>query len=241
MVPGLLAMALSAIALAALLTACGRDPTPTPTEEPPPKETAQEILVRASNQLQDLESASFSLDQLTGVTQLFPGLEMTKASGMVDIPDKAQLKIEAELVAPRSYIEMEIITIGEDAYMTDFLSGQWTQVPQNILPFRLDNLGVTLATIVSKVQTPELAGVELLDGVETYRISGTVKSQDLSGIVPGAGTDFDVGLELWLDWPHALLRQAMITGKVVPSDIPEAVRRLTLDDINLPVDIKPPG
>ena len=242
--PKLYGLALAVFFLAAV-AACGQESIPTattePTAEPVPEETAEDILLRAVQQLLLLESTAFTLEQLTGTTKLFTGLEMTKASGMVEVPGKAQVKIEAETTSPRSYVEVEVITIGEDAYMTDLLSGKWLQVPPEILPFSLHNIAATLADIVGNVQTPELVGIELLDGVETYRISGAVKSQDLSGIVPGAGTDFDVGVELWLDHPQALLRQAVITGKVVASDVPEAVRRLTLEDINAPVDITPPG
>ncbi len=240
----LYALALAVFFLAAV-AACGKESIPTattePTAEPVPEETAEDILLRAVQQLLVLESTAFTLEQLTGTTKLFSGLDMTKASGMVEVPGKAQVKIEAETTSPHSYVELEIITIGQDAYMTDLLTGRWLQVPQEILPFTLHDIATTLADIVGNVQTPELVGIELLDGVETYRISGAVKSQDLSGIVPGAGTDFDVGVELWLDHPQALLRQAVITGKVVASDVPEAVRRLTLEDINAPVDITPPG
>ena len=240
----LYALALVIFCLAAF-AACGQESIPTATTEPTaeaiPEETAEDILLRAAEQLLRLESTAFTLEQLTGTTKLFTGLEMTKASGMVEVPGKAQVKIEAETTSPHSYVELEVITIGEDAYMTDVLTGRWLQVPPEFLPFTLHDIAATLADIVGNVQTPELAGIELLEGVETYRISGAVKSQDLSGIVPGAGTDFDVSLELWLDHPQALLRQARITGKVVASDVPEAVRRLTLEDINAPVDITPPG
>jgi hypothetical protein len=36
------------------------------------------------------------------------------------------------------------------------------------------------------------------------------------------------------------LLQVRITGKVLPTDIPDAVRLLTLDDINVPVSITAP-
>ena len=68
----------------------------------------------------------------------------------------------------------------------------------------------------------------------------TIQSEDLSGLVPGAGRGFRVDLDIWLDQAEGLLVQALITGKVVPTDIPDARRLLTLDEFDVPVDITPP-
>jgi ACT domain-containing protein len=47
-------------------------------------------------------------------------------------------------------------------------------------------------------------------------------------------------LEFWLD-QDGLLQQVLIIGRVVATDIPETVRKLTLENINQPVTIEPPG
>ena len=86
-----------------------------------------------------------------------------------------------------------------------------------------------------------MIGEERLNGVDTLRIEGEVASQDLAGLVPGAGQDFTVGLELWLDQSQGLLQQVLIVGRVMPTDDVDTVRRLTLDDINQPVEINSPS
>jgi len=48
-------------------------------------------------------------------------------------------------------------------------------------------------------------------------------------------------LELWLDREQGLLQQVHIIGRVVPTDDSDTVRQLSLEDINQPVDISPPG
>ena len=199
------------------------------------------IMRRAVDQLLSLESAAFTLEHVAGTTEVLPGLEMTKAFGVVEIPRKFAVTVEAELAAPRTYIEIGVVTIDDTAYMTDILSGQWRAVSPSSLPFTLNDLGDTLAGVIDAVQEPELVGQDRRRGMETYRIRGNIKSQDLALLVPGAGTGFDVGLELWLDRSNGLLHQALITGKVVPTDIDEAVRRLTLDEINVPVNITVPS
>lgn len=212
--------------------------TPTPT--PPPVADPAELLQLAVTQVLALKSAAFILEHQVGTTTLFPGLEMSKASGVVDIPEKFSLKVEAELEFPRSYVEINIVTIEDQAYMTDFVTAQWREVPLDSLPISLGGLGRILADIIEAVKAPQLAGAGRVRGRDAWRVTGLVRSQDMAGLVPGAADDLEVALELWLDQGDGLLLQALITGPVLPTDVPEAVRLLVLDQFNAPVDITPP-
>lgn len=187
-----------------------------------------------------LESAAFSLEHLVGTTELFPGVFMTKAYGEVSIPDRFRVTVEAESQIPKSYIEISIVTIEHTSYMTGIFSGRWSEVSTESLPFNLSGLGQTLADIVAAVRQPRTIRAERLSGVDTVYIKGKIASEDLSGLVPGVGVGFSVGLNLWLE-QDGLLRQVDIVGRVVPTDDVNTVRQLTLDDINLPVTINPPS
>ena len=232
LVPGLL--------LIAVLSSCGDDVSNTPTTPPKPDIDVKNALRQAVGEVLKLESAAFSLEHRTGTTTLFPGLEMSKASGIVDIPDRFSLSVEAESEFPLSFIEIGIVTIEDQAYMTDVITGQWRKVSPDILPFSFAELGRTLAGIIEALHSPDFVSSERLKGFDTYHLTGRLQSEDLAGIVPGAGEGFDVELELWLEQPRNLLRQVLISGKVVPTDLVDTIRVLTLDDINVPVEITAP-
>ena len=240
MVVELIAKALIAgLLVLGLLVACGSDNA----TEPPSDVAAIDVEIampQAVDRLLALESAEFSLEHLEGATQLFPGVLMNKAYGEVLIPDRFSVTVEAESQFPRSYIEISIITIEDTSYMTGIFTGKWTEVATDSLPFNLSGLGQTLADIVAAVQQPRAIGSERLNGVDTTHIKGDIASEDLSGLVPGAGVGFTVGLDLWLE-QDGLLRKVHIVGQVVPTDDVNTVRQLLLDDINLPVTIDPPG
>ena len=134
-----------------------------------------------------------------------------------------------------------MISIDGDAYMTNVLSGEWGEVPLETLPINLTNFGDILARIVEKVQDPELAGEEEIDGMGVYRINGAIVSEDLKELVPSAGEGFPVQLEVVTEKATGALREALITGQVVATDLPDAQRRLSLDNLNQPVAITVPG
>lgn len=230
---------LAGLLIMGLLVACNSE-TGTRSQDEAAGIDAQWAMEQAVDQLLALESAAFNLEHLEGSTVLVPGVLMTKASGEVSIPGRFRVTVEAESQFPRSYIEISIITIEDTSYMTDIFSGRWKQVPTESLPFNLSGLGQTLAEIVDAVQRPRAVRVERLNDLDTIYLTGEIASQDLSGLVPGAGEGFPVVLDLWLE-RNGLLRQVDIIGRVVPTDDVNTVRRLTLDDINQPVDINPPG
>jgi len=228
-----------AILVLGVLAACGMDgPTRSPEAldiDPGP------ALQQAVEQLLALESASFVLDHLEGSTILVPGVLMTKVSGEVSIPDRFSVTVEAESEFPKSYIEISIVTIEDMAYMTDIFSDGWNQIPVDSLPFNLLGLGQTLADIIDAIQAPQAIGEERVNDVETLHIGGSINSEVLSELVPGAEEGFPVGLVLWLDRSQGLLQKVLIVGRVVPTDDTDTVRQLTLEDINQPVEIEPPG
>ncbi len=238
---GKLLSLMAGLVLMGLIAACGSSDETSLQHGPGEEFDPRPVMRQTVEQLLSLESAAFTLEHLTGTTTLLPGLEMTKASGVVEVPDAFAVTVEAELASLRSFIEIGVVTIDDTAYMTDILTGGWRMVPPSSLPFTVANLGDTLAGVIEAVHAPELVAKDRLRGMETYLVRGDIKSQDLARLVPGAGTGFDVVLELWLDRSNGLLLQALITGKVVPADISNAVRRLTLDEVNVPVNITEPS
>ena len=230
--------ALAALTLLAVvaIAACA-SPTPTAT---PKSVDPREELQRTVERLLALESGSFDLEHIVGSTSLLPGVLMHRAYGRSVVPDKFDVTVEAELLFPRSYLEIGMISIDGTAYMTNVLNGQWGEVPQDTLPINLSNFGDILARIVGKVQSPELLGAERLDGVDVYRIGGVILSEDLQELVPTAATGYEVSLEVMTDRDTGALRQALITGQVVATDVPESQRRLTIDNLNQPITITAP-
>ncbi len=231
---------LAMILLFAAALACSETaPTATPTATPKPVDP-QEELQRTVESLAALQSVAFDLEHLVGSTNLLPGVLMTRAFGNAVVPGKFDITVEGELLFPRSYLEIGMINIGEQAYITNIANGQWEETAPASLPINLGDFGATLAGIVEEVQSPRLLGQENIDGVDFYHIGGSITSEVLKGLVPSAGTGFPVELQMWTERETGMLRRALITGQVVATDVAESERQLTLDRVNEPVTIEPP-
>lgn len=222
---------------AVIAMGCGADATRPPAQSFDAKGALREAVVK----LLELESAAFTLEHISGSTALIPGfLDMSKVYGVVDIPDRFELTVEAETIQPRSFVEVRVVTIEDQAYMTDILSGKWQQVEPAVLPFTFANFAQTLADIIEAVDAPTLVGAERLGDSETNHIRGRIMSEDLGNLVPRAANGLEVILDLWLEQSTNLLQQVLISGRVIATDEPGTVRQLTLGDINIPVEISAP-
>ena len=220
-----------------MLAACSQQSTLTPMLSPTPVDPRAELR-RTVERLLALESVSFVLDQTVGSTLLSPGIEMNRAYGNVVVPGKFDVIVEAQV--GNLYVELGVASIDDVAYMTNPITGQWAEVPVESIPINLLTLGSTLAGIVESVQDPELVSKTTLENLDVYHIRGGIVSEDLQELVPGAEAGYPVTLEMWMEQQTGTLRKATIAGRVTDDDVPDAMRVLTLNEVNLPVEIKPP-
>lgn len=226
---------LAASFLPLFLAACGAPPAPTP--EPPPNPRG--LLDQAAERLVALRSVAFDLQHQEGSTQLFPGVEMTRAFGETEIGKGFRFTVEARLGS--SYFETHAVVLDERTYMTNFLTGNWEEVAPGSLPFNFTDVGRSLALVLENVREPDLLGEEQIDGRDAYRIRGSSWSQDLRVLVPNAGEGHDVVMELWVAPDTGALIYATLTGPLVDTDVPEVVRTLSLTALDQPVEIAIPA
>ena len=133
---GLLALLLLALAAVGCGGAAGTvAPGPTPTATPLPDPAA--ILRGAAGRVAAAESLGFVLEHPAGATELAPGLLLVRAEGAANAPDK--FRVNLELAASGSFLELAVVGIGERAWMTNLFSGEWEAVSAAALPVRWDD------------------------------------------------------------------------------------------------------
>ena len=230
---------------------CGAASTPTPepepatvapTREPTPTPSPRDVIERASARMMDLDTARFSLvHEGEGSVQLFPGIELQQLEGQVDMPDRFRLSAEAMSTLFRSFIRIDVVVEGDRAFIRDFIDeDKWNPTPAESLPFDFTDLGSTLSDIMMDLEAPAFTGTEEMDGAPSQRVKGTVPSESLGVLVPGAHSGHRLELELWIGRPEGLLRKVRIEGRIVSTDSPGVVRILTIHSFGEPVEIALP-
>ncbi|MDE2802798.1 MAG: LppX_LprAFG lipoprotein [Chloroflexota bacterium] len=208
------------VAVFALIVACG------PSSEDDGA-TAQERLARAAERIQQVTSVDFTLSHDEGETPLLPGVALQQAEGTVDGPERAIVDVEALITITNTFVAMHIKVDGEDATMTDPLSGNPLPLQTSALPFNLRNLGMTLSGILNGIMDPSFSGDERVDGVAGKVISGTITGAEIKPLIPGAVDDLRQEIEVWVG-EDDLPRKVRIAGLLLSNDADGVIRVLSL-------------
>lgn len=206
-------------------------PLPTPTPTPPPDPGA--LLERAAGRVAAAESLAFTLEHIEGSAELAPGLLLTRAEGVANAPDSFRIALDMEVSG--SFLELEVIGIGERAWMTNLFSGEWESVAPEVLPVRLDNAAAVFAGVLSSVESPRLAGSERVEDAEgggyaAWRIEGTLPGSALAEVIPGALAEAALAATVWVDREENRLPRLQLDGPLLAGDVPEVGRVLTLEE-----------
>lgn len=226
--------ATSVLALLSLVAALGCSRSASAPTPPP-----QERLEAAAKRMAALTSLRFTLTHEQGRTPLLAGIEAQRAEGAVALPDQASLQVEAVVTGVGAFISLSILVKGAEVSMTDPLTGAWRPLPAGSLPFNFLDLGLTLASIARAIQSPAYTSREVIGGVASQGIRGSVTGKQLASLVPSATPTATAGIEVWVGEDN-LIRRVRLTGPVVPKDSPEVVRVLSFTAFDQPVTIALP-
>ena len=231
-----LSIAVSMMALLFLVAACGGEPEP----EPAPDVDLDALLTGAGEVMAGMSTAEFSMvDELESSAKFF-GTTFKRMETDVEAPDSFRMVVDVE--APGfGFVEIEMMAVGEEAYIKLSADAPWNPLPLDQVPFNFAGLGFTLRDLLITLKDGAVvAGRESLDGAQTIRVDGTLSSDQLSALISSADPGHAVDLNLWIEETGHALKQIRITGQIYDDDAPETVRLLTIDGIDVPVDIQLP-
>ena len=85
-----------------------------------------------------------------------------------------------------------------------------------------------------------ITGSESVLGGQTIRVEGTVQSEQLTNLIADVDSGHTITLTLWIDEAEHFLRQLRIAGQLYDDDGPETTRLVTINAIDVPVEIELP-
>ena len=237
---------LAAIGVLVLITlACGRSeqvestPTPLPTPMPAPTPFDAEAVLKQSGQvMQAIESFHFRLSHETGSMELLPGLLIHEVEGDVVNPNELSASF-AGVYGTGFAVKARLISLGDNSYMTNPLTGQWQALASNVSPLGFFNPGRGIADMMLRVGQASPLG-DKGDKKGVYRLGGELTAEALAPLLGLTLKDTTVRVELTIDADDLHLLEAIFSGRVIPTDIDGVVRVITVSAFNEPVTIKAP-
>jgi len=217
----------------AALSACGAPPPP---ELPP-----DEIVQRAAKGMAGQSTLRFTIDIAGTPAMLNPalGLALRSGEGVFARPDR--MGVHLKLVGPVA-IEADMIALGDEQYITNFLSKEWEPLPAEIgfnpavmfhPEFGLEK------TLEGGLDDSELVGVEPIDGVQAYYVKGRIDGSRLwrmSGGLIGSST---VDVDVWVDPQTFAVRKIVLVDPTTDPGDP-SIWTMTFSKFGEPVTIEAP-
>jgi lipoprotein LprG len=200
-------LAVTSLALAALLAACGSllaTPTPIPTATPTPTPTPKELLEQAADATLAAKSLAFTLLR-EGEPVLFDpntGIKFSEASGEYQAPDRVYAKIKAQFGG--TLLELEMFWLPEGVITSNPLTGGYTALSVSP-PFNaVAALGKDgFPGVLKSLDNVTREGTEQIEDVETLHLRGEIDQSRLvdptgamSVLMPEAGTYV---VDVWMD------------------------------------------
>ncbi len=225
-------------------------PEPTATPEATPEPTAAgpadaaaaqagQFLAAVGQNIAAMSTAKISMVDETESGAPFFGTMLKRMEASIETPDKLHMVVDVE--APGfGFVEIEIVQVGDQAFLKLSKDAPWAPLPPDQVPFDFAGIAKLFESLPAVIQGLSLTGQDVVQGAPAVTVQGLIKSEALSDLITTAEPGHDVTLTLWVDPTQALLRQIRLEGRIYAADAPETSRLITIEDINVPVEIELP-
>jgi outer membrane lipoprotein-sorting protein len=211
------------------LSACQNNPAQ-------PELAAPEIAKQTAEKLKSVNTVHLAMT-VDGGTMGVAGMNVRSLEGDLAQPDKMHLK--AKIVALGSVLDGELITIGEQAWITNPLTKKWQKAP-NVIAFTPLDANKGIGTLIGNAKDLQKLADDNIGGTAVYHLSGTIDGKDLGNLLGSNIESKQIPAEIWIGKAGLLPRQIKITGSLLPNEPQNLVRTIALSNYNAPVTIEAP-
>lgn len=200
--------------------------------------TTADVLTKSYDSMQNATSFHFTMEHNTGGTPIGKEILMTKLSGDIVSPDKLQATITGTYSS--TAIEVSLITVSGQTYMTNPISGAWEIAPNSFKVLSVFDPGTGVAAIIKGLTDVTDLGDEKVGKTLCYHLKGDVLSETLAPLTGTTATGVKIGTEVWISKKNLLVQQVKLTGKITDTEEAGITRTLTFTNYNKDIDIKLP-
>ncbi len=150
-------------------------------------------------------------------------------------PDSVSISFSGRF-GGRFAIRASLITIGDDSYMTNPLSGEWEEVASEVSPLGFFDPQRGIGAMMANLRNPTLT----LNTGDEFVVEGDLDVATLRPLLGDAARDGVARAEVALDKGTLYLKRAVIEGRATAKDPDGMTRTITLSGFNEPILISAP-
>ena len=166
-------------------------------------------------------------------------IQIRTANGDVSMPDK--VKAQATVIMSGQSLTVNLISVGDNQFITDPVTGQWRVIKGVLDPRTLTNPDTGIISVVSKVQQVSQPVSDVVDGNPCWRIMGQLDAKDLA-FFTGGGVPAGTMLQTvaCIGKGDALPYYVSVMGQAATGDTPQTTRVFTMSNYNENITIAVP-
>lgn len=205
-----------------------------------PEPTAQQLLTAVQKNFRAISSFHVDLQVQNPGPASADKIQINSADGDVLMPDK--VKAQASVVLSGQSVTVNLISAGNNEYITDPITGQWRVIKGVLDPRTLTNPNTGLISLISKIQRVSSPVSDVVNNVPCWRVTGQLDAKNIAFFTGGgvpAGTMLQTNACIGkLD---SLPYQVIVTGEAAAGDTAQTAYNFALSQYNENINISAPA
>ncbi len=204
-----------------------------------PKPTTQQLLAALQKNFRSVSAFHVVMREDNPGAATADKVQIRAATGDVVMPDK--VKAQATVILSGQSVTVNLISVGDNQFITDPITGQWRVIKGLLDPRTLTNPDTGIISLVSKVQNVSQPTDDVVSGVPCWRITGQLDAKYLAfftgGGVPAGAM---VQTSACIGKADSLPYQVIVTGQAAVGDTAATARTFLISKYNENVNITAP-
>jgi len=204
-----------------------------------PKPTTQQLLLALQKNFRTVTSFHVVMRVENPGTAKTQRIQIRNADGDVVMPDK--VKAQATVILSGQSVTVNLISIGDNQYITDPITGQWRVIKGVLDPRTLTNPDTGIISLVSKLQNLSQPSDDSVNGVPCWRVTGQLDAKNIAFFTGGgvpSGTILQTST--CIGKSDMLPYQLKVTGMAATSDTANTVYTFLISNYNENISITAP-
>ncbi|HEY6411176.1 MAG TPA: LppX_LprAFG lipoprotein [Ktedonobacteraceae bacterium] len=204
-----------------------------------PKPSTQQLLASLQKNFRNVSAFHVVMKVDNPGTATANQVQIRAATGDVVMPDK--VKAQATVILSGQSVTVNLISVGDNQFITDPITGQWRVIKGVLDPRTLTNPDTGIISLISKVQNVSQPTYDAVNGVPCWRITGQLEAKYIA-FFTGGGVPAGAMLQTstCLGKADSLPYQLIVTGQAAAGDTTATARTFLISNYNENVSITAP-